>query len=514
MPESRTKKSIRNSIVALMMYFVNLILQFISRKVFLDYLGTEILGLNTTVNNFLQFLNLAELGIGVAVSFSLYSALAKNDHQRIKEICTIQRLIYRRIGVFIIICSLILMGFFPLIFKKLDLPLWYAYASFLVLLFSSLLGYFVNYKQVVLSANQQNYKIILNSKALLAIKVIFQVVFIRYFPYGYIWWLLWEVVFAIISSKCLNKAIHKEFPYLKNLNIQTKDLLEKNHEIVKKTKEVFVHKLSGFTLTQISPVIIYGIISMSMVAVYGNYMLIVTGIYSLLNAIFNGMTASVGNLISESNKEKSLRVFRELFSSRFLLSTTICSVLIVLTTPFITLWIGPQYLLGDLSLFLIIGILFINTTRSVVDSYIYAYGLFHDIWAAIFETVLNIGLSIIWGLHFGLNGILLGVVTSLFFIYVVWKPIFLFRSGLKVNYLIYLKIYIKHIFISIGLILINYQVNRLYFSNTHFTWFKLISFALIDSIFVFSIAGCVLYMTDSGIRMFATRCFNLILRKR
>lgn len=62
--DSRTSKSIKNSSVALAFYFINLVLQFFSRKVFLDYLGAEILGLNTTATNLLQFLNLAELGIG------------------------------------------------------------------------------------------------------------------------------------------------------------------------------------------------------------------------------------------------------------------------------------------------------------------------------------------------------------------------------------------------------------------------------------------------------------------
>ncbi|MBD5356172.1 MAG: sugar transporter [Bacteroides sp.] len=514
MSESRTKKSLKNSLVALMMYLVNLVLQFISRKIFLDYLGTEILGLNTTVNNILQFLNLAELGIGVAVSFSLYLPLAKNDYEKIKDICIVQGILYRKIGFLIIISSLILMCFFPLIFKKMSLPLWYAYASFLVLLFSSLLSYFINYKQIVLSANQQNYKIIYSSKAIMALKVVFQVIFIRYFPDGYIWWLIWEVIFAIISCYCLNKTIYKEFPYLKNLNLHSKELLDKYPEIVKKTKEVFVHKISGFALTQISPIIIYGIISMTMVAIYGNYMLIVTGIYSLLNAIFNGMTASVGNLISGNDTLKSLRVFRELFSSRFLISTTICSVLVVFANPFISLWIGSEYLLGESSIFLIIGILFINTTRSVVDSYIYAYGLFHDIWAAILETILNIGLSIIWGFQFGLNGILSGVITSLFIIYVIWKPFFLFKSALKINYFIYLKLYSKHIIISVCLILTNYLMCKLYLSDIHFSWLKLISFTLIDATIIFSIAGCILYLTDSGIRIFATRCYDLIFLRR
>ena len=62
--ESRTAKSIQNVKVALLFYILNLVLQFFSRKIFLDYLGSEVLGLNTTAQNLLSFLNLAELGSG------------------------------------------------------------------------------------------------------------------------------------------------------------------------------------------------------------------------------------------------------------------------------------------------------------------------------------------------------------------------------------------------------------------------------------------------------------------
>ena len=84
--ESRTAKSLKNSSVALAFYFVNLVLQFFSRKIFLDYLGAEVLGLNTTATNLLQFLNLAELGIGSAVGFSLYKPFYDKDTQTINEL--------------------------------------------------------------------------------------------------------------------------------------------------------------------------------------------------------------------------------------------------------------------------------------------------------------------------------------------------------------------------------------------------------------------------------------------
>lgn len=55
MVESRTAKSLKNSVVALLFYFINLGLQFFSRKIFLEHLGAEVLGLNTTATNLLQF---------------------------------------------------------------------------------------------------------------------------------------------------------------------------------------------------------------------------------------------------------------------------------------------------------------------------------------------------------------------------------------------------------------------------------------------------------------------------
>ena len=157
--ESRTAKSIKNSIVALAFYFINLILQFFSRKIFLECLGTEILGLNTTATNLLQFLNLAELGIGSAIACTLYKPILEKDTQTINEILSLQGWMYRHIALVVGSGALILMAFFPLIFAKMPLPLWYAYASFSALLVSALLSYFVNYKQVALSADQKDYKI-------------------------------------------------------------------------------------------------------------------------------------------------------------------------------------------------------------------------------------------------------------------------------------------------------------------------------------------------------------------
>lgn len=156
---SRTARVIQNAKVALFFYCINLIFQFFSRKIFLDYLGAELLGLNTTAQNLLQFLNLAESGIGAAVAFALYKPLIQGNQKEINEILSVQGWFYRWVGVVVLLGSAILMIFFPWIFAKAQITLVFAYATYLAFLIGALLSYFVNYSIVLLSADQKDYLI-------------------------------------------------------------------------------------------------------------------------------------------------------------------------------------------------------------------------------------------------------------------------------------------------------------------------------------------------------------------
>ena len=56
---NRTQKTIRNGAVSLMGQVITIMLSFISRKVFIQYLGVELLGLNSTFASILSTLSLA-----------------------------------------------------------------------------------------------------------------------------------------------------------------------------------------------------------------------------------------------------------------------------------------------------------------------------------------------------------------------------------------------------------------------------------------------------------------------
>lgn len=477
------------------MFFINLVLQFFSRKIFLEYLGTEILGLNTTATNLLQFLNLAELGIGAAIAYTLYDPLHKGDTEKISEIVSLQGWIYRRIAIIIIVAAGILSAFFPLIFKKMVLPLWYAYASFGVLLFSSLLSYFINYRQIILSADQKDYKIQYTFRLTQLIKVVCQIFAVRYLPDGYLAWLGLEFIFTIISSLSLNRVIGKTYPYLKKSKLPGIKLVKKYTEITTKIKQLFFHRIGSFVLTQASPIIIYAYSSLTLVAMYTNYMIMINGFLNLLNAIFNSIAGGVGDLIASGDKERIGKVFFELLSIRFIIVTTLCFTIYMIADPFIRIWIGPEYVLEQSTLILMIAVFYIQGARHIVDPFINGYGLFGDIWSPIVEASLNIGCSVLLGKFFGLNGIISGVLISLVIIMMIWKPYYLFTKRLYWLQKKYLRYYgctlLFGLGIALGLIAISKNITLPYFTNL----FELGLYAIcISLIYALCLSGVMVFL--------------------
>jgi O-antigen/teichoic acid export membrane protein len=513
MKETRTSKSIKNSQVAILYYCLFLILTFFSRQVFMQKLGAEVLGLNTTVVNLLGFLNLAELGINAAVSFSLYKPLADGDHAAVNDIISVQGWLYRHIAFVVLGASAVLMCFFPMIFAKAEVPLWYAYASFGVLLFAALADYVFNYRQIVVTADQRDYRLMTVTQSAKNGKVLLQIVAIALLPWGYVWWLALEFISSLATIFGIRRLLKHRYPWLET-DVAAGGRLRKLYpQIVTKTKQMFFHKIGGFVLFQTSPVVIYGFTSLTVVAIYGNYMFIVLGVIALLNALLNSVTAGVGNLLATADREKALRFFGELFSFRFLLACTACTAMWLLAPAFIELWVGGEYLLDDVSLGLLVAILYIMLTRGAVDTFINASGLFHDIWAPVAEAAINLSASILLGWMFGLPGILAGVLLSLVVVVKGWKPWFLFSRYLHAPFRRYLGMYARNLAALAVALAIYVPLVRLVGMNPADSWPRFALCAAMVSVSFAALLGGSLYLFDRGMRDIAARIMLILKLK-
>ena len=160
MGNSRTKNSVLTMVFSGIRQILTFLLAFVSRTVFIYTLGAEYLGLNGLFTNILQFLSLTELGIGSAIAFYLYKPLATLDVERIKVIMKFYRSCYHIVGLSMLGLGCLLMPFLSKL-VNLDQPipdnLYLIY--FLFLCNSAFTYLFFAYKQTLVMANQEQYRI-------------------------------------------------------------------------------------------------------------------------------------------------------------------------------------------------------------------------------------------------------------------------------------------------------------------------------------------------------------------
>ncbi|AQY21608.1 lipopolysaccharide biosynthesis protein [Riemerella anatipestifer] len=464
---SRTEKSLSNFKYSFLFFLLTLVLNFYSRKIFLDELGIELLGVNTAVYNIINFLNVVEMGIAVSVSYALYKPLIDKDEKSINEIISIFGRFYRIIAKIIIVVAIIILFLLPMIFRGNENNIYYAYFGFVIIGISTIIGYLYSFKHIIISADQKNYIVTQINSVCKVIKIILQICGLLYLPYyKYEVWLLLELLFSVISIFWLNKTADRLYPFLKVNLIEAKNYGEKYPYIITKIKQLFFHKISAFVLSQSIPLILLYIANVELVGVFSNYQMIIMGITALLGTVFSGMVASVGNLIHDT--KNALNVYWEILLIEFILVSSMCFIFYFYANFFIDIWIGEQYRLDEWSFILLTLYLFFNLIRQS-DIFLSAYGLFGDIGAPIIELILNLGCSVILGKRYGLPGILAGMNISLFLVVFLWKPFYLFRKGFRASFMSYiikmislisLSIISAYAIYSIGSIKFNYFTNQ------------------------------------------------------
>ena len=447
--ESRVHKSLLNARIGIIYYIAFILLSFFSRKTFLECLGADFLGLSGTLVNILGMLSLAEMGVGAAVAYNLYKPLEEGNRERIEELVSVFGFLYRRIGIFILGASLILACFIPLIFKNTFFPLGLIYFAFFTTLLSSLFSYFLNYRQIILTADQRGYVVTVYLQGTMFIKVLLQMA-VAYYTGNYYIWLLLEIVYGVASCLVLNWKISKVYPWLDANVSKGRIAYPANKQLMTFTRQVFVHKIKDFFLRQSDQILIFAFVSLKMVAYYGNYTLVVSRISGVFSAVLGSFNAGVGNLIAEGNRERLLSVFWELVSVQFIVAGFLVFSVYNLIEPFITLWIGAEYVLDKSILILMMINVMISHTRTAVDIFNSGYGHYADTWSAWVEGGLNIGVALALAPFLGICGIILGQIVSLCLIVVLWKPYYLFHDGFNISVWHYWKNIIKYYFILFG----------------------------------------------------------------
>lgn len=434
----RVHRSIMNIKVGMLFYILSLFLAFFSRKIFLDCLGAEFIGLTGMLRNIMGYLNVAELGIGTSIVYFLYKPLQEDNHEKINDVISMLAFLYRCIGGIILAGGIFISFFFPWWFGNLETGLPLTYFAFYSFLLSSVAGYIFNYKNLLVSANQKQYMVSAYFQTIGIVQSIVQILLAWY--YRNLWlWVIVGLVFTIIGITIFNIRIRQIYPWL-NINLEKGRKNLKNYpEVLKKTRQVFIQKIKDLILFRSDEILVGSFVSVVHVALYGNYTVIISKLNFLVNILSEGLNAGVGNLIAEGNENNIMKVFWEMTAARYLILGIVIFPLLLFLQSFVGCWFGEQYLLSELIVYLIIINIFLMLHNGTILIFIGAHGMFSDIWAVWTEFFLNISLTLLLAPHYGIVGILLGKMISIAFSGAIWKPYYLFTSGFHKSVKIFWK---------------------------------------------------------------------------
>ena len=437
----RTKNATRNIIFGVILRAYQIIVPFLMRTAMIYLMGVQYLGLNSLFTSVLQVLNLAELGVGSAMIYSMYRPIAEDDNTTICALMKLYRTYYRLIGLIIAVVGCILTPFIPKLISG-DIPQGInIYILYLLNLGATVLSYWLfAYKNSILQAHQRTdivSKVTLITNTIQYVLQLFVLwIFKNYYLYVIVMLVtqaLTNIVTAIMADK-----IYPQFKPKGELH------KEEIHQINQKIRDLFTAKLGGVVVGSADTIVISAFLGLTTLAVYQNYYFIMNSICGFITVIFSAITAGIGNSLVTESSEKNYNDFKKFTFIICFILCICCCCFVGLYQPFMKLWVGKKFMLS-FSFVILFCILFYCLELAMVWATVKdAAGLWHsDRFRPLIGACANLIMNIVLVQVIGLYGIILSTVFSYIFISMPWliHNLFKFNESLKV-YLKDLSMYI------------------------------------------------------------------------
>ena len=460
---SRTSNVIRNVIGGVGGQLFTSILAFVCRTFFIKLLSAEYLGVNGLFANILSLLSLAELGIGPAIVFSMYKPIKDNDEEKVAKLMNFYKKAYRIIALVVAICGLALVPLLPFLIKDTS-NIENLNLIFVLILSNTAVSYLLAYKGSMLNADQKAYVSVIFRNLFAVVQNVAQIV-VLIITQNFILYLVVQIITTFLANLVQAIYVNKKYPFLvkyKKLKIDKQE----QKGIMKNVRGMMLHKVGGYVLNGTDSLLISKFVGIIVVGIYSNYLMIINLIKGFVSQLTGATSASVGNLIASETKEKSYKVFNSMFFVYTWIYSFCFICFWVIFQPFITLWIGKDYLLDDLVLFIVLFNFLLNGMQECINTFTSATGLFWETRnKPILECVINLGVSILLAYYIGLPGVFIGTLAS--FISTFWiNPVLVFKRQFNQKVVKYFLRMILYVLITLGFAFgINYALGLILTGN-------------------------------------------------
>ena len=457
MSKSRMQNVIMNLTSGFAYRILITVTSFIVRTVFIKCIDEVYLGVNGLFSNILSMLSLTELGFGTAMVYSMYKPLADGDMKTLSQLMRLYRKVYTIIGTVILVLRLGLIPFMDYLIKdKPDIE--YLTVYYVMFLLNTVMSYwFFAYRTSILQADQKAYVLSGYNCVFNLIKSVLQIIMIAVFKL-YFLYLATQILCTVAQNIFIAVRVKKEYPvFISDVPPLPK---ENKRSIFQDVKALMLQKISFTVLNSSDSLIISAFVGIGWVGLLSNYCMLEEAVTGVLCQITAALTASLGNYFAKENRDDGYVLFRRVDFLSFWLYGFSLVAMITLFNPFVTLWIGEDYLLSQAAVVALSVRFFVAGFMNTVSTFRSTLGLFtQGKYRPLLAAGLNILLSIILSYKFGIVGVLAATSITRLCVNMWYSAWIIHRDGfhksVKKYYLDYLLRILLLAVVTVGVVFLS-----------------------------------------------------------
>lgn len=485
----RSRKTIINTVFALLEELCAIVCGFILPRLILSAFGSKYNGLTTSITQFLSCAVLLRAGIGGVTRVALYKPLANNDKDKINSIIKATDNFMKKVGLILAVCILIFAVLYP-VFVRNEFEWFFTFSLFAIIGISTFAESFFGITYlIILQADQKLWV----SSLMKSICYILNTILAA---------LLIYLGFGIHGVKLGSSIIYVLYPIILQIYVRKKYNIDKNvkpdNQAISQRWDAFWHQVASFVMLNTDVIVLTIFTNMLQVSIYSIYNLVFNGIKRIITSFSNGLEAAFGNMIAKKETKvlkENVSIIEFIFYSVSTIVYTSAAMLILQFIDVYTAGINDTNYIQPLFAYILLLSQFFSCIRIPYQMVVQAAGHYKQTKnGAIIEPIINLSLSIVFVIKFGLVGVAIGTFAATIFRTAQYL-IYMSSKVVKRNFMeSIIRIFISLVE-AIVIIVIVRGIN-LDFQQSYLSWCINSVIVFMVSFVVVSLINCLIFNND------------------
>lgn len=404
------RRSFLNIVVGIISQIISIALGIIIPRLFLMSFGSEMNGFLNSIGQIFAYFTLLEAGMYGATLQALYAPIANSDKKEISSIMAATNRYYKKTGRLYLIAVLGLAVVYPLVISS-NISVWVMTVIILFNGFPGVISYYFQGKFIILlQAEGKNYiNTALSSIASTLISI--SKIIMLFLGCGIVKIQFTYLLINIFKIIIIGIYISKNYKWV---NLKE----EPNYKAIEQKNAVFVNQICDMVFRNTDTIILTIFSSLKVVSVYTMYTLLYSMIRTALDYVAQGFSFVMGQTFNR-DRDRYIQLHDLYENYRMALVFALYNIALIFIIPFMELYTSGikdiNYL--DYKVAVLFSVFYVMTGARAccADLINYAQHFRKTQTRCIIEAAINLTVSIIAVIFWGIYGVLIGTIVALIY---------------------------------------------------------------------------------------------------